>query len=181
MNIYFGSIQLANRLIYVNACKNIISYEFNIQIANTVISFYNYYQNKKGEIKLNYLQKNILENCLNNLLKLLSINTNININNNMNNNMSNNIDIKNLIKQIYNDVKRNNKHTANYDNISSHWLFFFNKITNDMHFYKLTSEEEKIRLEWSEKFKRKQIFFSINKDFDIKYFFLKIDPMMNEE
>ena len=181
LNIYFGSIQLANRLIYVNACKNIISYEFNIQIANTVISFYNYYQNKKGEIKLNYLQKNILENCLNNLLKLLSINTNININNNMNNNMSNNIDIKNLIKQIYNDVKRNNKHTSNYDNISSHWLFFFNKITNDMHFYKLTSEEEKIRLEWAEKFKKKQIFFSINKDFDIKYFFLKIDPMMNEE
>ena len=99
----------------------------------------------------------------------------------MNNNMSNNINIKNLIKQIYNDVKNNNKHTSNYDNISSHWLFFFNKITNDMHFYKLTSEEEKIRLEWAEKFKKKQIFFSINKDFDIKYFFLKIDPMMNEE
>ena len=172
-DIYFGSIQLANRLIYVNACKNIISNEFNIQMAETVISFYNYYQNKKGEIKLNFLQKNIFQNCLSNLNKLLNINNN-NINNTVN-------DINNIIKQIYNDVKKNNKHASNYDIISSRWLFFFNKISNDIHFYKLTSEEDQLRLYWTEIFEKKQIFFSVNKDFNIKYFFLKIDPMINEE
>ena len=171
-DIYFGSIQLANRLIFVNAYNNIISYEFNKQITNSIISLYKYYQTKKEEIKINFIQKNILENCLNNLIKIF----------NVNNNMSNNdIDIINMIKQIYNDIKKNNKHSTNYDSTSIHWLFFFNKITNDIHFYKLTYEEDKLRFNWTEKFQNNQKFISINKDFSIKYFFLKIDPMVNKE
>ena len=167
-NLYFGSIQLANRLIYVNACKNIISEEFNKQIAEAVILFYNYSQEKKDEVKINFVQKNILQNCLSNLWKIF----------NMKNNDDNS---KNIIKQIYNDVRINNKHPSNYDSTSYHWLFFFNKITNDLHFYKLTSEEDKLRFEWNEKFEKKQIFFSINKEFAIKYYFLSIDTMINDE
>jgi hypothetical protein len=167
-NLYFGSIQLANRLIYVNACKNIISEEFNKQIAEAVILFYNYSQEKKDELKINFVQKNILQNCLSNLWKIF----------NMKNNDNNS---KNIIKQIYNDVRINNKHPSNYDSTSYHWLFFFNKITNDLHFYKLTSEEDKLRFEWNEKFEKKQIFFSINKEFAIKYYFLSIDAMINDE
>ena len=160
---------MANRLIYVNAFKNIISNEFNKQVATTIINFYNYYQIKK-ELKINFVQKNILQNCLNNLIKLFNIN-NTNINNN---------DILNIIQPIYNEVKKNNKHISNYDNTSIHWLFFFNKITNDLYFYKFTSDEDKLRFDWTDKFKKKQIFFSINKEFIIKYFFLKIDPMYND-
>ena len=161
-DIYFGSIQLANRLIYVNAYKNIISEEFNNQISNTIISFYQYYMAKKDEININFIQKNILQNSLFNLIKLFKEGNN---------------DVINMLKKIYNEVKKNNKHTSSYDSTSIHWLFFFNKITNDLHFYTLTLEEEKIRLYWSDKFKEKQIFFSINKEFIIKYFFLKIDPI----
>ena len=167
-NIYFGSIQLANRLIYVNACKNIISDEFNKQISDVVIYLYKFYQIKKNEINFNFIQKNIFQNCLNNLYKLFNIN-------------NNNAERRYLIKQIYDDIRKNNKHNSNYDSTSLHWLFFFNKITNDLHFYKLTSEEDLLRLDWNEKFNKKQIFFSINKEFEIKYFFLKIDLMMNEE
>ena len=166
-NIYFGSIQLANRLIYVNACKNIISDEFNQQISDVVISLFKFHQLKKNEISLNFIQKNILQNCLNNLWKLLNIN-------------NNDVKRKSLIKEIYDDIRRNNKHNSNYDCTSYHWLFFFNKITNDLHFYKFTSDEEKLRYDWNEKFNNKQIFFSINKEFEVKYFFLKIDPMMKE-
>ena len=168
--IYFGAIQLANRLIYVNACKNIISDEFNKQIANAIISFYKFYQVKKNEVNINFVQKNILQNSLSNLLKIFNINNNIN---------NNEIDIKSAIKQIYNDVKINNKHPSNYDSTSSHWLFFFNKITNDLYFYKLNSEEDKLRFKLTELLGNKQIFFSVNKEFAIKYFFLKIDPMIN--
>ena len=161
-DIYFGSIQLANRLINVNAYKNIISEEFNNQIASTIISFYQYYQAKKDEININFIQKNILQNCLFNLIKLFKDESNDKIN---------------ILKKIYNEIKINNKHPSSYDSTSNHWLFFFNKITNDLHFYTLTLEEEKIRLDWTEKFKKKQIFFSINKEFIIKYLFLKIDPI----
>ena len=171
-NIYFGSIQLANRLIYVNACKNIISDEFNKQIAEAVILFYNFYQEKKNEIKINFIQKNILQNCLNNLWKIFNMNNILNSNDN---------NTKNIIKQIYNDVRINNKHTSIYDITSYHWLFFFNKITNDLHFYKLTSEEDKLRFYWNEKFEKKEIFFSINNEFLIKYYFLSIDAMINDE
>ena len=109
---------------------------------------------------------------MNNLIKLFNVNNNLN---------NNDIDIINIIKQIYNDIKKNNKHSTNYDNTSIHWLFFFNKITNDIHFYKLTYEEDKLRFDWTEKFQNNQKFISINKDFSIKYFFLKIDPMINKE
>jgi len=161
-NIYFGSIQLANRLINVNAYKNIISEEFNTQISNAIISLYQFYLTKKDEIKLNFIQKNILQNCSYNLIKLLKDENN---------------DIVNMLKKIYNEIKINNKHASSYDSTSTHWLFFFNKITNDLHFYKLTLEEDKLRFEWTEKFENKQIFFSINKEFIIKYLFLKIDPI----
>ncbi len=167
-NIYFWSIQLANRLIYVNACKNIISYEFNKQITDAIISLYNFYQIKKSEINMNFIQKNILQNCSNNLWKLFNLN-------------NNDIERKNLIKQIYDDIRINNKKNSNYDITTKHWLFFFNKITNDLHFYKFTTEEDNLGYEWIQKFDKKQIFFSINKEFEIKYFFLKIDPMMNEK
>ena len=73
-----------------------------------------------------------------------------------------------------------NKKIISYDSTHMHWLFFFNKITNDLHFYKLTSDEDKLRYEWTDKFEKKQIFYSINKEFNIKYFFLKIDPMIDE-
>ena len=167
-NIYFGSIQLANRLIYVNACKNIISDEFNKQISDVIISLSKFHQLKKNEISLNFIQKNVLQNCLNNLWKLLNIN-------------NNDVKRKSLIKELYDDIRRNNKHNSDYDCTSYHWLFFFNKITNDLHFYKFTSDEEKLRYDWNEKFNIKQIFFSINKEFEVKYFFLKIDPMMKEK
>ena len=170
-DIYFGSIQLANRLIYVNACKNIISEEFNNQIIKAIITLYRFYQNQKDEIKINFIQKNILQNCLYNLQKLFKVN----------NNNKYNIDIFNIIKEIYNNIRINNKHPTNYDINSLHWLFFFNKISNDLYFFKLTSEEDKLRLECTQKFEKKQIFFSINKEFEIKYFFLKIDSMISEE
>lgn len=162
---YFGSIQLANRLINVNTYKNIISEEFNNQIANAIISFYQYYLVNKNEININFIQKNILQNCLYNLIKLFKDENN---------------DVLNTLKKIYKQIKINNKHASSYDSTSIHWLFLFNKITNDLHFYKLTLEEDKLRLAWTQKFEKKQIFFSINKEFIIKYFFLKIDPICLE-
>ena len=74
-----------------------------------------------------------------------------------------------------------NKKIISYDSTCEHWLFFFNKITNDLHFYKLNSEEDQLRFEWTDEFEKKQIFYSINKEFNIKYLFLKIDPMIYKE
>ena len=85
------------------------------------------------------------------------------------------------IKNIYKNIKKMNKKISSYDNIGDHWLFFFNKITNDLHFYKLNSEEDQLRYEWTDKFEKEHIFYSINKEFNIKYLFLKIDPMIYEE
>ena len=74
-----------------------------------------------------------------------------------------------------------NKKIVSYDSTCENWLFFFNKITNDLHFYKLNSEEDQLRFELTDKFEKEQIFYSINKEFNIKYLFLKIDPMIYED
>ena len=168
--MFFGALQLANRLIYVKAYKNVIWNEFNSKVIQICIGI-NEYIKKEQNIKLNLLQKNIFQNLLTNLIKILSINNNENKNSEI---------IQNL-KNIYKDIKIINKKIIAYDNTCEHWLFFFNKITNDLHFYLFNSEEDQLRYEWTEKFEKKQIFYSINKEFNIKYFFLKIDPMINQE
>ena len=169
--MFFGALQLSNRLIFVKAIKNIIWYDFNIQVAKMAFDIYKFIKNDKNNIKLNFFQKNIFQNLLANLIKIFSLNISEN----------NNIEINDSIKDIYKDIKKMNKKVISYDNTYSHWLFFFNKITNDLHFYKLNSEEEQLRYEWTNKFEKKQIFFSLNKEFNIKYFFMKIDPMLDEE
>ena len=168
--MFLGSLQLANRLIFVKACKNIIWNEFNFQVTKIAINIFNYIKEENNDIKLNHLQKNIFENLLSNLIKIFSIN---NREKNCEENLEN-------IRNIYKEIKKMNKRIIAYDNTCEHWLFFFNKITNDLHFYKLSSEEDQLRYDWTEKFEKKQIFYSLNKEFNIKYFFLKIDPMINE-
>ena len=169
--MFFGAFQLSSRLIFVKAIKNIIWNDFNIQVAKMTFIIYKYIKDAKNNIKLNYFQKNIFQNLLSNLIKIFSIN-------NLQNNSAEMID---SIKNIYKEIKKMNKKVISYDNTYNHWLFFFNKITNDLHFYKLNLEEEKLRYEWTNKFEKKQIFFSLNKEFNIKYFFMKIDPMLDEE
>ena len=169
--MFFGALQLANRLIFVQACKNIISPEFNSQVTKIAIDVYSYINDTNNDIKLNIIQKNIFQNLFSNLIKLFNINNEENGNNGMNEN----------IKNIYNDIKKMNKKVISLNNNFEHWLFFFNKITNDLHFYKFNSEEDQLRYEWTDKFEKKQIYFSLNKEFNIKYFFLKIDPMIDEE
>ena len=169
--MFFGALQLANRLIFVQACKNIISPEFNSQVTKIAIDVYSYINDTNNDIKLNIIQKNIFQNLFSNLIKLFNINNGENGNNGMNES----------IKNIYNDIKKTNKKVISLNNNFEHWLFFFNKITNDLHFYKFNSEEDQLRYEWTDKFEKKQIYFSLNKEFNIKYFFLKIDPMIDEE
>ena len=168
--MFFGALQLSNRLIYVKACKNVIWEEFNIQVAKMVICIYKYIKDDANNISLNLLQKNIFQNLLSNLIKVFGIN----------NEENKSKEISESIKDIFKDIKKMNKKIISYDSTHMHWLFFFNKITNDLHFYKLTSDEDKLRYEWTDKFEKKQIFYSINKEFNIKYFFLKIDPMIDE-
>ena len=164
--MYFGALQLANRLIYVQGLKNILWDEFNIQVTNIAKAIYKYFKDESNGIKLNLLQKNIFQNLLSNLIKIFNLN---------------NSEIKNdEINDIYKDIKRMNKKIIPYDNTYKHWLFFFNQLTNDLHFYKLTSEEDQLRYEWTDKFEKKQIFYSLNKEFNIKHFFLKIDPMLEQ-
>ena len=169
--MFFGALQLANRLIFVQACKNIISPEFNSQVTKMAIDIYNYINDTNNTIKLNLIQKNIFQNLFSNLIKIFNINNGENGTNGMNES----------IKNIYNDIKKKNKKVISLNNNFEHWLFFFNKITNDLHFYKFNSEEDQLRYEWTDKFEKKQIYFSLNKEFNIKYFFLKIDPMIVEE
>ena len=164
--MFFGALQLANRLIYVQGLKNILWDEFNIQVTNIAKAIYKYFKDESNGIKLNLLQKNIFQNLLSNLIKIFNLN---------------NSEIKNdEINDIYKDIKRMNKKIIPYDNTFKHWLFFFNKLTNDLHFYQLTSEEDQLRYEWTDKFEKKQIFYSLNKEFNIKHFFLKIDPMLEQ-
>jgi hypothetical protein len=169
--MFFGALQLSNRLIFVKACKNIIWPEFNSQVVRMAIDVYNYINDTNNDIKLNLIQKNIFQNLFSNLIKLFNINNEENGNNGMNEN----------IKNIYNDIKKTNKKVISLNNNFEHWLFFFNKITNDLHFYKFNSEEDQLRYEWTGKFEKQQIYFSLNKEFNIKYFFLIIDPMIDEE
>ena len=167
---YFGALQLSNRLIFVKACNNVIVPEFNSQITKIAINVYNYIKDDNN-IKLNLIQKNIFQNLLSNLIKLFDAN----------NCKNETKDVIENIKDIYKNIKKMNKKISSYDNIGDHWLFFFNKITNDLHFYKLNSEEDQLRYEWTDKFEKEHIFYSINKEFNIKYLFLKIDPMIYEE
>ena len=169
--MFFGALQLSNRLIFVKACKNIIWPEFNSQVTKMAIDVHNYINNVNNDIKLNLIQKNIFQNLFSNLIKLYNIN-----------NLENgkNVMIES-IKNIYEEIKKMNKKIISLNNTFEHWLFFFNKITNDLHFYKFNSEEDQLRYEWTDKFEKKQIYFSLNKEFNIKYFFLKIDPMIDEE
>ena len=169
--MFFGALQLSNRLIFIKACKNIIWPEFNSQVTKIVFGIYDFVKNEKNDIKLNILQKNIFQNLLSNLIKIFGINSGEN----------KNIAIIESLKTMHKDIKKMNKKIIAYDNTFDHWLFFFNKITNDLHFYKFNSEEDQLRYEWTNKFEKKQIYYSINKDFNVKYFFLKIDPMINEE
>ena len=165
--MFFGALQLANRLIYVKSLNNILWTEFNIQVINIAKIIYKYFKDEKKDIKLNLLQKNIFQNLLSNLIRIFNLN-----------NGGNNID---EINDIYKDIKRMNKKIISYDDTCQHWLFFFNKLTNDLHFYKLNSEEDQLRYEWTNKFEKKQIFYSLNKEFNIKYFFLKIDSILAQE
>ena len=135
------------------------------------IDVYNYINNTNNDIKLNIIQKNIFQNLFSNLIKLYNINNGENENNGMNES----------IKNIYEEIKKTNKKIISLNNTFEHWLFFFNKITNDLHFYKFNSEEDQLRYEWTDKFEKQQIYFSLNKEFNIKYFFLIIDPMVDEE
>ena len=165
--MFFGALQLANRLIYIKGLKNIIWTEFNIQVMNICKTIYNFIKEQNNDIKLNLLQKNIFQNLLSNLIRILNVNNGENKNNEIN--------------DIFKDIKKMNKKVISLDNTYEHWLFFFNKITNDLHFYKLNSEEDQLRYEWTDKFEKKQIFYSLNKEFNIKYFFLKIDSMLEQE
>ena len=169
--MFFGALQLSNRLIFVKACKNIIWPEFNSQVVRMAIDVYNYINDAINDIKLNLIQKNIFQNLFSNLIKLYNINNGENGNNGM----------IESIKNIYKDIKKMNKKIISLDKTFEHWLFFFNKITNDLHFYKFNSEEDQLRYEWTDKFEKQQIYFSLNKEFNIKYFFLIIDPMVDEE
>ena len=169
--MFFGALQLSNRLIFVKACKNIIWPEFNSQVTKMAIDVHNYINNVNNDIKLNLIQKNIFQNLFSNLIKLYNINNGENGNNGM----------IESIKNIYKDIKKMNKKIISLNNTFEHWLFFFNKITNDLHFYKFNSEEDQLRYEWTDKFEKQQIYFSLNKEFNIKYFFLIIDPMVDEE
>ena len=169
--MFFGALQLSNRLIFVKACKNIIWPEFNSQVTKMAIDVHNYINNVNNDIKLNLIQKNIFQNLFSNLIKLYNINNGENGNNGM----------IESIKNIYKDIKKMNKKIISLDKTFEHWLFFFNKITNDLHFYKFNSEEDQLRYEWTDKFEKQQIYFSLNKEFNIKYFFLIIDPMVDEE
>ena len=169
--MFFGALQLSNRLIFVKACKNIIWPEFNSQVTKMAIDVHNYIINANNDIKLNLIQKNIFQNLFSNLIKLYNINNGENGNNGM---------IEG-IKNIYKDIKKMNKKIISLNNTFEHWLFFFNKITNDLHFYKFNSEEDQLRYEWTDKLEKQQIYFSLNKEFNIKYFFLIIDPMIDEE
>ena len=169
--MFFGALQLSNRLIFVKACKNIIWPEFNSQVTKMAIDVYNFINNVNNDIKLNLIQKNIFKNLFSNLIKLYNINNGENGNNGM----------IESIKNIYKDIKKMNKKIISLNNTFEHWLFFFNKITNDLHFYKFNSEEDQLRYEWTGKFEKRQIYFSLNKEFNIKYFFLIIDPMVDEE
>jgi hypothetical protein len=166
--MFFGALQLANRLIFVKACKNIIWHEFNLQVVKIVINIYNYIKEDNNDIKLNPLEKNIFQNLLSNLIKVFSIN-------------NSSKEYLDNIKNIYKDIKKMNKRIIALDDTYEHWLFFFNKITNDLYFFKLSSDEDKLRYNWTDKFEKKQIYYALNKEFNIKYFFLKIDPMINEE
>ena len=165
--MFFGALQLANRLIYIKGLKNIIWTEFNIQVMNICKTIYNFIKEQNNDIKLNLLQKNIFQNLLSNLIRILNVNNGENKNNEIN--------------DIFKDIKKMNKKVISLDSTYEHWLFFFNKITNDLHFYKLNSEEDQLRYEWTDKFEKKQIFYSLNKEFNIKYFFLKIDSMLEQE
>ena len=169
--MFFGALQLSNRLIFVKACKNIIWPEFNSQVTKMAIDVHNYINNVNNDIKLNLIQKNIFQNLFSNLIKLYNINNGENGNNGMNES----------IKNIYEEIKKMNKKIISLNNTFEHWLFFFNKITNDLHFYKFNSEEDQLKYEWTDKFEKQQIYFSLNKEFNIKYFFLIIDPMVDEE
>ena len=172
-NLYmlFGALQLSNRLIFVKACKNIIWPEFNSQVTKMAIDVHNYINNVNNDIKLNLIQKNIFQNLFSNLIKLFNINNGENEKNGMIESINN----------IYKDIKKMNKKIISLNNTFEHWLFFFNKITNDLHFYKFNSEEDQLRYEWTGKLEKQQIYFSLNKEFNIKYFFLIIDPMVDEE
>ena len=134
---------------------------------NICKTIYNFIKEQNNDIKLNLLQKNIFQNLLSNLIRILNVNNGENKNNEIN--------------DIFKDIKKMNKKVISLDNTYEHWLFFFNKITNDLHFYKLNSEEDQLRYEWTDKFEKKQIFYSLNKEFNIKYFFLKIDSMLEQE
>ncbi len=169
--MFFGALQLSNRLIFVKACKNIIWPEFNSQVTKMAIDVHNYINNVNNDIKLNLIQKNIFQNLFTNLIKLFNINNGENGENGM----------IESIKNIYKDIKKMNKKIISLDKTFEHWLFFFNKITNDLHFYKFNSEEDQLRYEWTDKFEKQQIYFSLNKEFNIKYCFLIIDPMIDEE
>ena len=169
--MFFGALQLSNRLIFVKACKNIIWPEFNSQVTKMAIDVHNYINNVNNDIKLNLIQKNIFQNLFSNLIKLFNINNGENEKNGMIESINN----------IYKDIKKMNKKIISLNNTFEHWLFFFNKITNDLHFYKFNSEEDQLRYEWTDKFEKQQIYFSLNKEFNIKYFFLIIDPMVDEE
>lgn len=155
-NILFGCVQLSSRLIFANACNNIISDSFNVELSNKIIFLYN---NNKSNF--NSWHNNKIKIGISNLLKII-----------------NREDLKIKLKEIYNEIAPKNKKQSNFDKVDKHWLYYFNKLCNKMHIYHFCKDEDYEEFEWTGKFEKNQIFYEINSDFYIKYFFLKSDKMI---
>ena len=161
IGIYIGLIQLANRFIYVNKLKGFISNDFNILVAQKIFYLYEFRN------IFNELQLKIMKNCMFNLKNL--INENINR------------ELKIKLDEFYNNL--NKSHYLNLkDKIAGHWLYFFNKIFSGVYYFKLNTDEEKIKYIWKKKLEDIQQGDSIKKEYKLKFLLLQNDDMyINEE
>lgn len=148
--VLLGTIQISNRLIFINFQNKFFDLLFYRKILNFIeIIIKNIELNRR----LNVLNKRIIFNLLINLEKISNLIIQYFP-------QSHDYDyglithILESIKQTQMFFKENN--TSNYldkfTHTQNHWLYFFEKIGSNTQFYDLTVNEESIKFYWNEKF-----------------------------
>jgi len=187
LNVLLGTIQISNRLIFVNFKNQTFDLLFNKKVIDFIVIITNNIELTK---KLNIIHKRIIYNLLFNLERLTNL-INKFFNQAPNYNYGIVCSILDLLKNLQVKFKEYNNlnYIDKYTHTQNHWLYFFEKIGSNTQFYNLTMEEENLKFYWNGKFENTN--FTENDlgeiNYEIKYAILvndtlyKTDPNEQEE
>ena len=158
-----GILQISNRMLMMNMIKSEVILMKITEITTRIVDC------EALRNTLNIVQKKVLSNILYNLINTFSSKFNY---------ATSLTQTRNILLDFKSSV-----YLDTHNSIIDHWLFFFNKMTNDLYFYQLSALEDEIVYFWKNKFEKTN-FYSVDVSeikFNMKYEYLKNDSVYKNE